>query len=90
MVKNSIFSPVFARRAEKSSAEGRNPPQELDVGLHSKPYLVVLQYCQIVLPYFTNVLSYFPTLKYTTTLQYYTITLQYSYIALQKYTEIIN
>ena len=32
----------FARRAKKDSAEGRSPPQELEVGPRSGPYLLVL------------------------------------------------
>ena len=39
--QNSIKSSFFARRAKKASAEGRSPPQELEVGLRSGPYLLV-------------------------------------------------
>ena len=41
MGQNSIKSPLFARRAKKTSAEGRSPPQELEVGPRSGPYLLV-------------------------------------------------
>ena len=40
--QNSIKSPFFARRAKRASAEGRSPPQELEVGPRSGPYLLVL------------------------------------------------
>ena len=36
---NKIF---FAQRAKKASAKGQSPPQELEVGLRSGPYLLVL------------------------------------------------
>ena len=36
---NKLF---FARRAKKASAEGRSPPQELEVGPRSGPYLLVI------------------------------------------------
>ena len=36
---NKLF---FARRAKKASAKGRSPPQELEVGPRSGPYLLVL------------------------------------------------
>ena len=42
MGQNSIISCFFARRAKKASAEGRIPPQELEVGQHSGPYLLVI------------------------------------------------
>ena len=41
MGQNSIKSCFFARRAKKASAEGRSPPQELEVGPRSGPYLLV-------------------------------------------------
>ena len=41
VVQNSIISSFFARRAKKASAEGRSPPQELEVGPRSGPYLLV-------------------------------------------------
>ena len=41
MGQNSIRSSFFARRAKKASAEGRSPPQELEVGPRSGPYLLV-------------------------------------------------
>ena len=41
MGQNSIKSSFFARRAKKASAEGRSPPQELEVGPRSRPYLLV-------------------------------------------------
>ena len=34
-------TPFFAHRAKKFSAGGRSPPQELEVGLRSGPYLLV-------------------------------------------------
>ena len=34
-------SSFFSRRAKKASAEGRSPPQELEVGPRSGPYLLV-------------------------------------------------
>ena len=37
-IKSFFF---FARRAKKASVEGRSPPQELEVGPHSGPYLLV-------------------------------------------------
>ena len=40
MGQNSIIRPFFARRAKK--ALGRSPPQELEVGPRSGPYLLVL------------------------------------------------
>ena len=40
MGQNSIISSFFARRAKKASAEGRSPPQELEVGPRSGPYLL--------------------------------------------------
>ena len=39
MGQNSIISSFFARK--KASAEGRSPPQELEVGPRSGPYLLV-------------------------------------------------
>ena len=39
--QNSIISSYFARRAKKAFAEGRSPPQELEVGPRSRPYLLV-------------------------------------------------
>ena len=39
--QNSKKSSFFARRAKKASAEGRSPPQELEVGPRSGPYLLV-------------------------------------------------
>ena len=39
--QNSIITCFFARRAKKASAEGRSPPQELEVGPRSRPYLLV-------------------------------------------------
>ena len=41
MGQNSIKSSFFARRAKKASAKGRSPPQELEVGPRSGPYLLV-------------------------------------------------
>ena len=37
-----IISFLFAQRAKKASAEGRSPPQELEVGPRSRPYLLVV------------------------------------------------
>ena len=42
MGQNSIKSSFFARRAKKASAKGRSPPQKLEVGPRSGPYLLVL------------------------------------------------
>ena len=42
MGQNSIISSFFARRAKKASAEGRSPPQELEVSPRSKLYLLVI------------------------------------------------
>ena len=39
--QNSIISSFFAQREKNSSAEGRSPPQELEVGPRSGPYLLV-------------------------------------------------
>ena len=36
--QNMLF---FAQMAKKAWAEGQSPPQELEVGLHSGPYLLV-------------------------------------------------
>ena len=41
MSQNSIIRSFFARRAKKASAEGRSPPQELEVVPRSGPYLPV-------------------------------------------------
>ena len=41
MGQNSIISFFFARRAKKASAECQSPPQELEVGPRSGPYLLV-------------------------------------------------
>ena len=41
MGQNSKINSFFARRAKKASAEGRSPPQELEVGPRSGPYLLV-------------------------------------------------
>ena len=42
MGQNSIIIFFFARRAKKALAEGRSPPQELEVGPRSGPYLLVV------------------------------------------------
>ena len=39
---NSVKSYFFAQRAKKASAKGQSPLQELEVGLRSGPYLLVL------------------------------------------------
>ena len=41
MGQNSIIRSFFARRAKKASAEGRSPPQELEVSPRSGLYLLV-------------------------------------------------
>ena len=41
MGQNSIKSSFFALSVKKASAEGRSPPQELEVGPRSGPYLLV-------------------------------------------------
>ena len=41
MGQNSIISPFFARRAKNALAEGRSPPQELEVSPRSGLYLLV-------------------------------------------------
>ena len=41
MGQNSIITSFCAQRAKKPSAEGRSPPQELEIGPHSGPYLLV-------------------------------------------------
>ena len=43
MGQNSIISFFFAPREKTALAEGRSPPQELEVGPRSGPYLLV--YC---------------------------------------------
>ena len=48
MGQNSIISSFFARRAKKASAEGRSPPQELEVGPRSGPYLLVADKMEVV------------------------------------------
>ena len=50
--QNSMKSSFFARRAKKASAEGPSPPQELEVGPRSGPYLLVfviaaVQHCAV-------------------------------------------
>ena len=41
MGQNSKIGSLFARRGKKASAEGQSPPQELEVGPRSGPYLLV-------------------------------------------------
>ena len=41
MGQNRIITSFFAQRAKKASAEGQSPPQELEVGPRSWPYLLV-------------------------------------------------
>ena len=41
MSQNSKISSFFARREKKTLSEGQSPPQELEVGPHSGPYLLV-------------------------------------------------
>ena len=44
MGQNSIKSSSFCPKGQKkTSAEGQSPPQELEVGPHSGPYLLVCQ-----------------------------------------------
>ena len=57
MGQNSIRSSFFARRAKKASAGGRSPPQELEVGPLSGPYILV--YIKIKLKY---IIRYFLTI----------------------------
>ena len=47
MGQNIIISSFFAQRAKKASTKGRSPPQELDVGPRSGPYLLVSPVCGI-------------------------------------------
>ena len=47
--QNSIISSFFARRAKKASAEGRSPPQELEVGPRIGPYLLVVVIVTVVI-----------------------------------------
>ena len=42
MDQNSKITSFFARRAIKALAEGRSPPEELEVGPCSWPYLLVI------------------------------------------------
>ena len=37
---NNVKGSFFAQRAKKASDEGQSPPQELEVGPHSGPYLL--------------------------------------------------
>ena len=48
MGQNSIVTSFFARRAKKTSAEGRSPLQELEVGPHSGTYLLVEFYNSVI------------------------------------------
>ena len=41
MGQNSIIRSFSAQRAKEALAEGQSPPQELEVGLRSGPYLLV-------------------------------------------------
>ena len=41
MGQDSIICSFFARRAKKATAKGQSPPQELEVGSRSGPYLLV-------------------------------------------------
>ena len=43
MGQNSIISTLFARRAKKAAADGLSSLQELEVGLRSGPYLLVIK-----------------------------------------------
>ena len=49
MGQNSIISSFFARRTKKASAEGRSPPQELEVSPRSGLYLLVLKVMLLLL-----------------------------------------
>ena len=42
MDQNSKLSSFFTGRAKKVLSEGQSPPQELELGLHSGPYLLVV------------------------------------------------
>ena len=44
MGQNSIISSFFVRRAKTASLKGQSPPQELEVGPCSGPYLLVSYY----------------------------------------------
>ena len=55
--QNSIRRSFFARRAKKASSGGRSPPQELEVGPRSGPYILV--YIKIKLKY---IIRYFLTI----------------------------
>ena len=56
MGQNRIISSFFAQRAKKVLTEGRSPPQELELGPHIGPYLLVLSVLGLDLGY---------TVKYT-------------------------
>ena len=62
MGQNSIKSFFLARRAKKGSAKGRIPPQELEVGPRSEPYLLVFVYFEYTLVCFNNILLTFEAL----------------------------
>ena len=51
MGKHRIISPFFAQRAKKASAKGQSPPQELEVGPRSKPYLLVQVQIRLIITY---------------------------------------
>ena len=40
-------SSFFAQKGKKASDKGRRPPQELEVGPHSGPYLLVIINCDL-------------------------------------------
>ena len=42
VTKNLLPSYLHAQMAKKALAEGRSPPQELEVGPRSRPYFLVL------------------------------------------------
>ena len=68
--KNSFF----ARRAKKASAESHSPPQELEVGLRSGPYLLVIcnnALCIVQCSWYCTTPS--KVRHYLKTLQYYSL-----------------
>ena len=56
MGQNSIIPSFFARRGKKASAKGRSPPQEIEVGPRSGPYL--LDHLNIVPSIFQHIHMY--------------------------------
>ena len=52
--QKSIISSIFDQRAKKASAKGQSPPQELEVGPCSGPYLLVSFEIKNALPCVTH------------------------------------